>query len=67
MKKNIGSTDRIIRILLGAAIIGWGLIAQNWLGLIGIIPLATAFVGTCPGYLPFGISTKKIETKKIKY
>ena len=67
MKKNIGSTDKIIRILLGTAILGWGLLAQNWLGLIGLIPLGTAFIGTCPAYLPLGVSTKKIETTKIKY
>ncbi len=57
--KNIGNTDRIIRIVLGLAIGVLGVVFKNWFGLIGIIPLATAFVGTCPIYLPFGLSTKK--------
>ena len=48
MKKNIGSADKVVRIVLGVLIAVWGIIAQNWLGLIAIIPLATAFVGTCP-------------------
>ncbi|MFA6505683.1 MAG: DUF2892 domain-containing protein [Treponemataceae bacterium] len=59
MTPNIGNTDRIIRIVLGLAIIGFGIAFKSWLGLIGIIPLATAAVSTCPLYLPFGISTRK--------
>ncbi len=59
MIKNIGSVDRIIRIALGAAILIAGVVFKSWLGLIGLIPLATAAVGTCPVYLPFGISTAK--------
>ena len=61
MKANVGSTDRIIRIVLGLAIIGWGYLNQNWLGAIGLVPLATAFMRWCPAYLPFGISTCKTE------
>lgn len=56
---NIGNTDRLIRIVLGVAIALLGIVFKSWLGLIAIIPLATAAVGTCPLYLPFGISTRK--------
>ena len=56
--KNIGNTDRIIRIVLGVAIAALGIAFQSWLGLIAIVPLATAAVSTCPLYLPFGISTR---------
>lgn len=59
MKANIGNTDRVIRIVLGLAIIAWGAMSQNWLGAIGLVPLATAFLRWCPAYLPFGISTCK--------
>ena len=59
MKLNIGNTDRLIRIVLGVAIAVLGIVFKSWLGLIAIIPLATAAVGTCPLYLPFGISTRK--------
>lgn len=59
MKPNIGSIDRNVRIVLGLAIIAGGLVAHSWLGVIGVVPLATAAIGTCPLYLPFGISTRK--------
>lgn len=57
MKVNVGSADKIIRIVAGVAVIGWGVYAQNWLGAIGIIPLATAAMGWCPLYSVFGIKT----------
>lgn len=59
MKANIGSVDRTVRVVLGLAIIAAGLVFHNWLGVIGIVPLGTAAIGTCPLYLPFGISTRK--------
>lgn len=61
MKANVGNTDRLIRIILGLVIIGWGVMNANWLGAIGLIPLATAFLRWCPAYLPFGLSTCKTE------
>ena len=57
--KNIGGVDRGIRITIGAVIAILGIVFQSWLGLIAIIPIATAFVGICPLYLPFRISTAK--------
>jgi hypothetical protein len=57
MKTNVGTIDRIIRVILGLGILGAGYYFKNWLGLIGIVPLLTAFVGFCPAYLPFGLST----------
>jgi hypothetical protein len=54
---NIGKTDRIIRFTLGFIILAGGLITQNWFGLIGIIPIATAALKWCPAYVPFGIKT----------
>ena len=59
MTKNVGSIDRIIRVILGVALLVWGYMAGNWLGAIGIVPLFTALVGWCPAYLPFGIKTNK--------
>jgi hypothetical protein len=59
MTQNMGSTDRTIRIVAGLAIIAWGIYAQSWLGVIGVIPLGTALLGWCPAYLPFGIRTNK--------
>ena len=61
MKSNVGSTDKIIRIVLGIVIIALGFIYQSWWGLVGIIPLATGFIGKCGLYIPFGISTSKTK------
>ena len=59
MSKNVGGIDRALRVLAGAGLIAWGLMAQNWWGAIGLVPLATAAIGWCPAYLPFGIKTNK--------
>ncbi len=69
MKKNMGSTDRIIRIII-AAIIGvlyyTGTISGT-LGLVLIILagvfLLTSFVSFCPLYAPFGFSTCAVKEK----
>jgi hypothetical protein len=58
MKLNIGTTDKWIRIALGLAAGALGIVFKSWWGLVGLIPLATAVVGTCPVYLPLGISTR---------
>ena len=57
MKLNMGTLDRIIRLVVGIAILVLGYTYQNWWGLVGLIPLGTAAIGWCPAYLPFGIST----------
>ena len=57
MKCNMGSADRILRGILGVAVIGVGFYFQSWWGLIGLVPLGTALVGFCPAYAPFGIRT----------
>jgi hypothetical protein len=57
MKRNVGSADRVIRIALGLVIGAAGLYFQSWLGLIGLVPIATGLIGWCPAYLPFGLST----------
>jgi hypothetical protein len=55
----MGNTDRIIRLVVGIALLAWGYVEHNWLGAIGLVPLATAAIGWCPAYLPFGIKTNK--------
>lgn len=59
MTQNVGKLDRTIRIAAGIGIVAWGLVAQNWLGVIGLVPLATGLMGWCPAYLPMGLSTNK--------
>ena len=64
MKTNVGSADRIIRIVLGIVIIAVGFVFQTWWGVLGIIPLLTGLVKVCPAYLPFGMSTCKTDNAK---
>jgi hypothetical protein len=59
MKVNMGAVDRGIRAVVGVVIIVIGIVYKSWWGAIGIIPLLTAVTGWCPGYLPFGINTRK--------
>lgn len=61
MKPNIGSLDRILRIVVGLALLGAGWYFQSWWGLIGFLPLLTAVIRFCPAYVPFGLSTCATE------
>jgi hypothetical protein len=65
MKANIGTADRILRIIAGVALIGLAAtgVIGVW-GYLGIVPLITAFVRFCPAYLPFGINTCSVEKSK---
>lgn len=62
MKKNIGITDRWIRIVIGLAIVATGIYFKSWWGFVGLVPLSTALIKSCPLYLPFGISTRRIKS-----
>lgn len=59
MQCNVGGVDKILRIVVGLVIIGWGFMQQNWLGAIGAVPLLTGLIGWCPAYIPLGFSSKK--------
>jgi len=64
MTKNIGSADRAIRIVVGVAVLSMLLLLHGparWFGLIGLVPLVTAFVGFCPAYSVLGIRTCKVS------
>jgi len=64
MNKNVGNIERIIRIVAGLAIIGWGVVANNWWGAIGAVPLITGLIGWCPPYAIFGINTCSVKKGK---
>jgi hypothetical protein len=57
MLKNIGSADRVVRVVVGLAIIAAGFYFKSWWGAVGVVPLFTAAIGWCPAYMPFGITT----------
>lgn len=66
MTKNMGQTDRIIRAVLGLVLLGvaftslhgiWAIIA----GIVGVVMVGTAALGTCPPYAILGINTCKVK------
>ncbi len=59
MNKNVGSTDRIIRLIAGVVLLGAGYWYSNWWGALGLIPLLTGLINWCPAYNLFGINTNK--------
>ncbi|PKP75804.1 MAG: DUF2892 domain-containing protein [Alphaproteobacteria bacterium HGW-Alphaproteobacteria-6] len=60
MTANVGTADRILRIILGLALIGLTLSGQIGLwGWIGLVPLVTAFMKFCPAYAILGMKTCK--------
>lgn len=68
MQKNVGSTDKLIRLILGVVLVVLGIIyLETTLGIIGLILgavlIITGLVGRCGFYLPFGISTCKVDEK----
>jgi predicted phage tail protein len=62
MVKNMGSVDRVVRAVLGAAFIVAAVVLGGWfwiLGALGVVFLVTAAASSCPLYMPFAISTRK--------
>jgi amino acid transporter len=60
MTRNIGTVDRVIRMVAGATILSLAFVGPHTLwGLLGLVPLITAIVGWCPPYAVFGINTCK--------
>ena len=60
MTKNVGSIDRILRVVLGIALIAAVFLApavmSPW-GWIGLVPLITGLVSSCPVYSLLGVRT----------
>ncbi len=63
MIKNVGTIDRVVRIVVGLAMLAYALklgmpeTGWNWVGWIGVVPLLTAIVGVCPLYSILGVSS----------
>lgn len=69
MKKNMGNTDRVVRIIL-ALVIGTLYFTNILTGTLGLVLLVlsavfvlTSLVSFCPMYAPFGLSTCKMKGK----
>lgn len=63
LRHNEATVDRALRILLGIALLSLVFVGPRTLwGLVGLIPLVTGLVGSCPVYTIFGISTCPLRT-----
>jgi hypothetical protein len=58
MDKNVGNLDKLIRVLVGLALVAMVFVGpQTPWGWLGLIPLATAALSWCPLYTMVGIRT----------
>jgi hypothetical protein len=71
IRVNMGRTDRVLRLIVGLALIPVALLAvSGWLAIVvavvAVVMLATSLTGSCPGYIPLGVSTvssrKSVDT-----
>lgn len=69
MKKNVGNTDKIIRLVVAVALVALYFTGKitGTLGIVGLVVAAvfavTAFAGTCPIYSILGASTCPVKEK----
>ena len=58
MTRNVWSIDRGLRIAVGLALLALGAFGPlGWWGLIGLVPLATGLMSSCPAYSLLGVNT----------
>ncbi|NJO34099.1 MAG: DUF2892 domain-containing protein [Rhodospirillales bacterium] len=60
MTTNVGSYDRIARVIVGLALLAFAFMSASpyaWIGYIGIVPILTAAAGWCPAYMLLGLNT----------
>ena len=66
MKANVGSADKILRIVAGLGLLSLILILEGnarWWGLVGLVPLATGLFNFCPLYALIGVNTCPVKDK----
>jgi hypothetical protein len=63
-KPNVGKVDRIIRVIVGALLVGNVFVGlQTVVGWVGLILIVTGLFGTCPIYSLLGINTRTVGEK----
>lgn len=66
MGKNVGTVDRVIRVIVGLAMLSlifWAQGKERFWGLLGFIPLLTGIMGLCPFYALIGFKTCPLNRK----
>lgn len=59
MNCNVGKTEQIVRMSVGAAVLVTGLMYRKWWGLLGIAPIVTGATRYCPANALLGIDNCK--------
>ena len=60
MPRNVGGVDRVLRIVVGLALLALVVVIDGparWWGLVGLVALLTGLARTCPLYAMLGINT----------
>lgn len=65
--RNEHALDRALRVALGVALLAIAFVGPKtpW-GFLGVVPLATGLLGSCPLYTIFGIGTCPVEPRKLR-
>ena len=63
MNNNVGTIDKVLRIVAGLGLISWAVMGGPIWAWIGVVPLATGILGWCPAYTLVGIKTCPTEAK----
>ena len=64
MQKNVGSAERVIRVVVGLGLISLAFVGpQTMWGWLGLMPIATGLMGWCPPYALLGINTCSVNKK----
>jgi hypothetical protein len=65
LPRNEGTADRVLRVAVGIGILSLVVVGPQTLwGLVGLVPLMTGLVGSCPIYTLFGMSTCTVTAQQ---
>ena len=63
MKTNVGGIDKILRIVVGIALVAWAIFGGPVWAWIGVLPIITGVMGWCPAYTLIGLNTCPLKRK----
>jgi hypothetical protein len=66
VKNNVGNLDKVLRIVVGLGLLSLFFVLEGnakWWGLVGLVPLGTGLIGSCPLYSILGLSTCPTEAR----
>ncbi|HWT28678.1 MAG TPA: DUF2892 domain-containing protein [Methylophilaceae bacterium] len=62
METNVGTVDRVLRVIISLALLSLVFLIDShlrWIGMIGLVTLFTAVTSWCPAYAMLGIKTRR--------